>query len=105
MTSRPFTPETLAERWLVSAETIRQLVHRGELRAFRVGRMIRIAQKDVEEFECQKSQSESFEADYASHGGATMDDGFAISLRHAPERKPRQKPAKSTSAPTNSRQG
>lgn len=34
---RPFTPEALAERWDCSAETIRQMIHRGELAGFRVG--------------------------------------------------------------------
>jgi hypothetical protein len=27
MTDRPYTPETLADRWGCSAETVRQLVH------------------------------------------------------------------------------
>ncbi len=49
--TRPMTPEMLAERWMVSAETVRQLVKRGELRGFRVGRMIRIPADAVEEYE------------------------------------------------------
>lgn len=40
--SRPYTPETLAERWLVSGETVRSLCRQRALRHFRVGRMIRI---------------------------------------------------------------
>jgi len=39
MMERPFTPETLADRWDCSAETVRQLVKAGRLRGFRVGRM------------------------------------------------------------------
>ena len=38
----PYSPESLARRWDVSAETIRQMTHRGELPSFRVGRNIRI---------------------------------------------------------------
>lgn len=49
--ARPYTPDSLAERWGVSAETVRQLVKRGELPGFRVGRMIRIPVQAVEEFE------------------------------------------------------
>lgn len=41
-TPPPFTPDMLAERWQCSAETVRQLIKRGELRGFRVGRMMRV---------------------------------------------------------------
>lgn len=33
-----FTPEKLAERWEVSAATVRTLVRAGDLRAFRVAK-------------------------------------------------------------------
>ena len=49
--ARPFTPDSLAERWGVSAETVRHLVKRGDLPGFRVGRMIRIPVGAVEEYE------------------------------------------------------
>lgn len=52
---RPFTPDTLADQWDVSAETVRQLCHRGELRSFRVGRMFRIPPAAVEEFEARQA--------------------------------------------------
>lgn len=42
-----FTAETLAQRWGVSSTTIRTLVRTGQLRAFRVGRQIRIRPADV----------------------------------------------------------
>lgn len=48
---RPLNPEMLAERWSCSAETVRQMFHRGDLRGFRVGRMIRIPWDAVEEVE------------------------------------------------------
>jgi len=50
---RPFTPDGLADRWDCSAETIRQMVKRGELQGFRVGHMIRIPYRAVEKMECQ----------------------------------------------------
>ncbi len=33
---QPFTPETLAERWGCSGETVRQMVRSGQLPGFRV---------------------------------------------------------------------
>lgn len=89
--ARPVTPDMLAKRWQCSAETVRQLVHRRELRGFRVGRMIRIPWDAVEEYEkCQTSASDDCAADTAYIGTRTASDD-AISLRHAPERKRRRK--------------
>lgn len=65
---RPMTAEMVAERWQCSAETVRQMVKRGELRGFRVGRMIRVPVDAVEEMECQQSGSDDCGADYASTG-------------------------------------
>lgn len=56
--SYAYTPETLADRWEVSAATVRNLVRAGSLRAFRVGRQIRIRPDDVtayEDAQCQNS--------------------------------------------------
>ena len=50
---RPFTPETLAIRWSCSAEKVRQMLNRGELAGFRLGKLIRIPAVEVERFECQ----------------------------------------------------
>ena len=50
--SKPFTPESLAERWSCSAEKVRQMVRRGELMAIRLGKLIRIPAIEVERFEC-----------------------------------------------------
>ena len=86
---RPFTPDALADRWGVSSETVRQLIKRGDLPGFRVGRMFRIPAQAVEDFEqCQTSASDGSEAASASTGETTQqDDGSAIVLRQAPERK------------------
>jgi excisionase family DNA binding protein len=51
---KPFSPETLAERWGCSAEKVRQMVHRGELRGFRLGKLIRIKAIEVERYECSQ---------------------------------------------------
>ncbi|WP_152003669.1 excisionase family DNA-binding protein [Roseobacter sp. TSBP12] len=90
--AKPFSPETLASRWDCSDQAIRDMIHRGELRAFRVGRMFRIPHQVVLEREkCQTSPSENSEAGFASIGERTESDDV-ISLRHAPERRPRQRP-------------
>ncbi|TDK51718.1 hypothetical protein E1832_02660 [Antarcticimicrobium luteum] len=96
-TPRPFTPDSLAARWDCSAETVRQLVHRRELRGFRVGRMIRIPADAAEEYECQTSQSDACAAASASTGQILRRESESvISLRHAPERRQRPKAATDT---------
>lgn len=56
----PYTPELLAERWHCSAEKVRQMYRKGELRGFRLGRMIRINPDSVEEVEgCQRKPGNS----------------------------------------------
>jgi len=40
--ARPLTPDEIAHRWGCSGETVRSLIRKGELPAFRVGRMFRV---------------------------------------------------------------
>ena len=63
--NKAYTPETLAAHWEVSSATVRNLVNRGELRAFRIGRQIRIRPEAASEYEdrqCQSGGSSSIEA-------------------------------------------
>lgn len=91
MNKRPFTPESLAMHWDVSAASIRNMCQSGELRHFRVGRLYRIPAAAVEELEeCQKSALEDSEAGSAPIGGMGLQEGV-ISLRQAPERRQRRK--------------
>ena len=53
MQPRPYSPETLADRWGCSSEKIRQMCRQGELAAFRLGKLIRIPANEVERVECQ----------------------------------------------------
>lgn len=90
--SAPFTPETLANRWGVSAQKVRNMCIDGEVAHFRLGKLYRIPAVAVEEYEeCQTSTSGVSEAGSASTGATTPESVSAISLRHAPERKRRQK--------------
>lgn len=93
MQAKPYTPETLAERWGCSATTIRNLCGAGEIEHFRLGRMYRIPAHVVEGLEgCQKSPSENYEAATRSTGKMMSQANDAvISLRHAPARKRKQK--------------
>lgn len=71
--ARPYTPETLAERWSCSSQHIRDLVAAGHLRAFRVGRLIRIRREEVERYEeCQEKESSS---DTVVSGASTGETG------------------------------
>ena len=63
---RPYSPETLAERWACSSETVRQMCRRGELDHFRLGKLIRIPASEVERVECQTGGSSSTEDNTAS---------------------------------------
>lgn len=87
---KPFTPEALADRWDCSAETIRQMIHRGELTGFRVGRMIRIPADAVEKHECANTELGGSMAASPSHGDSKMGAGGGFALMHSRERQ--QKP-------------
>lgn len=64
--TRPYSPQTLADRWGCSAEKIRQMCRRGELSFFRFGKSIRIPANEVERVECPIGGSSSTEANIAS---------------------------------------
>ncbi|WP_394355396.1 helix-turn-helix domain-containing protein [Halocynthiibacter styelae] len=91
--NRPFTPETLAARWDCSAETIRAMIRDGKLNAFRVGRMMRIAQATVEQFECTTSGSDASKDALSSCGTTATENVAAIVLRHTTPRRQSAKPA------------
>ena len=51
---KPFSPETLADRWGCSAEKVRIMCRDGEIASFRLGKLIRIPAAEVERYECQE---------------------------------------------------
>lgn len=53
MTAKPYSPQTLAERWGCSAEKVRLMYRHGELPGFQLGKLIRIPAAEVERYECQ----------------------------------------------------
>lgn len=54
---KPYSPETLADRWGCSAEKVRLMYRSGELPGFRLGKLIRIPANEVERYECQNTPS------------------------------------------------
>lgn len=89
----PYTPETLAERWGVSANAVRKKCATGEIDHFRFGKLYRIPARVVQEIEaCQTSASDGSEVGTASIGPTATANEFGISFRHAPERRRNQKP-------------
>ncbi len=42
---KPYSPETLGERWGCSAQMVRQMFHNGDLAGFRLGKLIRTAKR------------------------------------------------------------
>ena len=61
MTTKPYSPETLAERWGCSSEKVRLMCRSGELSSFRLGKLIRVPATEVERYECQNIPSPSTE--------------------------------------------
>ncbi|TAN19675.1 MAG: DNA-binding protein [Rhizobiaceae bacterium] len=53
-----FTPGMLAERWACSERHIRNMIDRGDLRAFKIGeRLVRVRAQDVKAFEASHISS------------------------------------------------
>lgn len=42
-----YTPEELSIRWEVSISTIREMINDGRIQAFRIGRLMRVLERDV----------------------------------------------------------
>jgi excisionase family DNA binding protein len=83
---RPFSPETLADRWGCSSEKVRQMCRRGELPYFRLGKLIRIPANEVERLECQNTASCGTE----SNGALRTDDhAFGLRLERLTEGSPK----------------
>lgn len=48
-----FTIQSLAQRWSCSRDVVYDMIHSGQLKAFRVGRALRISAAEVERYENQ----------------------------------------------------
>lgn len=77
---RPFSPETLADRWGCSAEKVRLMCRAGDIASFRLGKLIRISANEVERYECQITESSSTGANSASPTPTRNEAAFASRL-------------------------
>lgn len=77
---RPYSPETLADRWGCSVDTVRTMCREGRLSSFRLGRLIRIPAAEVDRYECQSTDSSSIEGDSASPIATPNEVAFASRL-------------------------
>jgi excisionase family DNA binding protein len=77
---KPYSPETLADRWGCSAEKIRRMFHDGELAGFRLGKLIRIPAAEVDRYECQITDSSDIEGSSPSHTTTMSEDAFGSRL-------------------------
>jgi len=70
---KPFSPETLADRWGCSAAKVRTMYRDGEIAGFKLGKLIRIPAAEVERYECQITASPGTEENSPSPIG-TMEN-------------------------------
>lgn len=54
-----YTPESLADRWGSTPGRIRQLIQKGDVNGFKIGKLVRITEAEVERYE---SRDTTFEA-------------------------------------------
>jgi excisionase family DNA binding protein len=78
---RPYTPESLADRWGCSPEKVRRMYHDGQVAGFRLGKLIRIPASEVARIECQTgTDSESTGDDTASSTTTQSEAAFESRL-------------------------
>ena len=80
MAGRPYSPETLADRWGCSAEKVRLMYRNGELPGFRLGKLIRIPAAEVDRYECQNTGSSDIEGGSVSPTATPNEVAFASRL-------------------------
>ena len=78
---RSFSPNQLAERWGVTAESVRFMIHTGRLNGFRIGkRALRVREDAVEAFETHGTEGKVYKPEKAK---PTMSEQIGWSIRVA----------------------
>jgi hypothetical protein len=68
-----YTPAALAREWMCSERHIRNLIAKGQLRAFRLGgKLLRIPLECAEEFECLQATASDGSTDASASPGGEM---------------------------------
>jgi excisionase family DNA binding protein len=94
--NRALTPRMVAERWQCSERKVRNMVESGALRAFQLdGKLLRIRQSDVEEYECRGGSQNCVE-NTASPGTTQPESGDVIDLGQATRKRRTASPRLST---------
>lgn len=88
-----FTTTSLAEKWQCSDATVRAIIKRGELNAFRAGGW-RIKLEDVEKYECRTGGSDDSRDDGSSCGKKKTVAGDVTVLRPIRAMRQREKRAR-----------
>lgn len=91
--AKPYSPQTLAERWGCSAQKVRLMYRAGELGGFELGKLIRIPAAEVERFECQSTHSQSTERSTPLPTGTGQATGVELRLARETNNAPRQSDA------------
>lgn len=85
-----WTPRELADRWQCSERHVRNLINRGELRAFRLGgKLVRVRHEDVERFECRGSEPSGTRMESATETNSTSSRAPLILTYSEPSRRPK----------------
>lgn len=97
-----YTPKTLADRWAISAQTIRDSCQRGEIDYIRVGSLCRIPHDAVTEYErCQMACASGGTGESSASSGMKEESIIALRLERMTGHKPNGCSAASPSnAPT-----
>lgn len=82
-----FTPEQLAKRWSVTANTIRAMCKRNELEHFRPGKLYRIPRKAVEDYENQCTTGSSNTVESGQSLGQSPDQRAEFRLARMTEKQ------------------
>ena len=83
----------LAARWGCSPGHVRNMIERGELRAFTIGRLVRIPAAEVERVECRGIASSACAGGSPLSGQTQTANDTADSLPRGIDLEPRQRPA------------
>src|SRR5690606_5453589 len=82
-----YTPATLAERWACSERQVRLMIERGELPAFRLGKLLRISGEAVERYECQSGALQDCGESSSLHGMTPMASADVTDLEQQTARR------------------
>lgn len=93
---RPFSVNSLAERWGCRPDTVYRMIRDGQLQAFRLGgKLIRIRWEEVERFECQSTALSGTGGDIPLPSPMVSEAAFASRLARMTEGLPKLAPVTS----------